>query len=199
MKKVLVYLLLISLVFSLLTGCKKKDEESDIDLSQAVEENQSEGVEDNAGDEKEEETIKEIEYILYLRYKDKPFLYDELLSIDINDEKMKNKSIEEFVLNELLSYQKKGDIISPIPEGTKVLSVKRKDKNVLVNLSKEFTEKKMTSSDANLAIGGIVNTMVAIPGNETAQILVEGKVLESYNGVKISGPLYFMEGLFPDK
>lgn len=199
MKKILIYLLLLSLAFSLMTGCKKKEDTEEINLDQSVEENQNEEVATDIEAEQQEETVDEIEYILYLKYKDKPFLYDEVFSVNINDEELKDKSIEEFVLDQLLNYDEEGPAVSPVPEGTKILSIEREDKNVIVNLSKEFTEKKMSSSDAALAAGGIINSIVALPGNETAQIMVEGKVLESYNGVKLSEPSYFMEGLFPDK
>lgn len=197
MKKILVCILMITLVLSLFTGCKKDDDASELDLGKAMDENQAEEAINNT--EMQEETVNEIEYILYLRYKGKPFLYDELFSINIDDEKFKDKSIEEFILEELINFEAQGEFISPVPKGTKLLSVERKENSVIVNLSKEFTGKKMSSNDAMLAIGGIVNSVVAIPGNETAQIMVEGKKLETFNGIKASKPFYFLEGLFPEK
>ncbi|WP_432663947.1 GerMN domain-containing protein [Wukongibacter baidiensis] len=198
MKKIIAYLLLVTLVFTMATGCKKKEVTDEVDLEQAAQtgEEQTEKGDDS---KKQEEASKEVEYILYLRYKDKPFLYDEIFSININDEKLKDKSMEQFIVEQLISFEPQGDIISPVPEGTKILSVERKDKNVIVNLSKEFIEKKMSGNDAMLTVGSIINSIVAIPGNETAQIFVEGKPLEKYNGVKTSEPMYFLEGLFPDK
>lgn len=199
MKKILIYLLMVTLVFSMLTGCKKKDEAAELDLGEIAKDNEGEVVEaiNDAGNQ--EETVDEVEYILYLRYKDKPFLYDELFSVNINDESFKEKSIEEFILDKLIGFSGQGELISPVPKGTKVLSIERQGKNVTVNLSKEFLEKKMSSSDATLTIGGIVNSIVAIPGNETAQIMVEGKLLETYNGMKTAKPMHFLEGVFPDK
>lgn len=197
MKKILVYLLIGILAFSMLIGCKKKDETEELDLGQAVKEGEIETEEASNGEDTEE--IDEVEYILYLRYKDEHFLYDELFSVNIDDEKFKDRSIEEFVLQQLIDYEEEGTFISPVPEGVKVLSITREGDNVIINLSKEFKEKKMSSSDAMLTIGGIVNSIVALPGNETAQIMVEGEALESFNGVDTSEPFYFLEGLFPDK
>lgn len=199
MKKVIAYILLITLAFTMLTGCKKKEASKEIDIEKANQTNEEQSENNSKESENQEEASKEVDYILYLRYKDKPFLYDEVFSIDINDEKLKDKSIEQFILEELINFKPKGEIISPVPEGTKVLSIKREDKNVIVNLSKEFIEKKMSDSDAMLTVGSVINSIVAIPGNETAQIMVEGKLLEKYNGVKTSEPMYFLEGLFPDK
>lgn len=197
MKKILIFLLMLTLAFTMLTGCKKKDEAAELDLGEVSQDSEEQAVE--ASNEAQEETVTEVDYILYLRYKDKPFLYDEFFTVDINDESFKDKSIEEFILDQLINYSEQGDLISPVPEGTKVLSVKRDGKNVIVDLSKEFLEKEMSSHDATLTISGIVNSIVAIPGNETAQIMVEGKLLESYNGMKTSDPMYFFEGVFPDK
>ncbi len=197
MKKILIYLLMLTLAFTMLTGCKKKDEAAELDLGEVSQDSEEQVVE--AGNETQEETATEVDYILYLRYKDKPFLYDEFFTVDINDESFKGKSIEEFILEQLINYGEQGDLISPVPEGTKVLSVKRDGKNVIVDLSKEFLEKEMSSHDATLTVSGIINSIVAIPGNETAQIMVEGKLLESYNGMKTADPMYFFEGVFPDK
>ncbi|WP_432408684.1 GerMN domain-containing protein [Wukongibacter sp. M2B1] len=199
MKKVIAYILLITLAFTMLTGCKKKEASKEIDIEKANQTNEEQSENNSKESENQEEASKEVDYILYLRYKDKPFLYDEVFSIDINDEKLKDKSIEQFILEELINFKPKGEIMSPVPGGTKVLSIKREDKNVIVNLSKEFIEKKMSDSDAMLTVGSVINSIVAIPGNETAQIMVEGKLLEKYNGVKTSEPMYFLEGLFPDK
>lgn len=198
MKKLLVYLLIGILAFSMLAGCKKNDETEELDLGQAVEEGDN-ATEEASNEEDTEEIINEVEYILYLRYEKEPFLYDELFSVNIDDEKFKDKSIEEFVLQQLIDYEGEGTFISPMPEGVKVLSITREDDNVIINLSKEFKEKEMSSSDAMLTIGGIVNSIVALPGNETAQIMVEGEALESFNGIDTSKPFYFLEGLFPDK
>lgn len=198
MKKILVYLLIGILAFSMLAGCKKNDETEELDLGQAVEEGDI-ATEEASNEEDEEDIINEVEYILYLRYEKEPFLYDELFSVNIDDEKFKDKSIEEFVLQQLIDYEGEGTFISPMPEGVKVLSITREDDNVIINLSKEFKEKEMSSSDAMLTIGGIVNSIVALPGNETAQIMVEGEVLESFNGIDTSESFYFLEGLFPDK
>lgn len=197
MKKILICLLVLSLAVTMLAGCRQDDEATELDLGEVPQDSEEQAVE--ASNENQEETVDEIDYILYLRYKDKPFLYDEFFTVNINDEGLKEKSMEEFILQELINYGEQGELISPVPAGTKVLSVERDGKNVMINLSKEFLEKEMSSHDATLTIGGIVNSIVAIPGNETVQIMVEGKLLESYNGMKTSDPMYFFEGVFPDK
>lgn len=194
MKKIIALLLVFAMVFTLIAGCSKKDDAEELDLGkEASEENAS--LETN----KEVKENQEIDYILYLRYKDKPFLYDEMLSIDINDDKLKDKSIEEFVLNELIGYKGNSSFESPIPKNTKVLGIERDDKKVIVDLSEDFMKSSMSSSDALLAISGLVNSLVVIPGNETVEIKIEGEALNRYHGVDTSSPLYFFEAVFADK
>ncbi len=197
MKKIIILFLVGVMALSLLAGCGKKDDSEELDLAEAV--NEEEDSEETSNEKVEENIPQEIDYIIYLRYKDKPFLYDELFSVNINDDKFKDKTIEEFVLNELFNYKSSENYTNGVPEGTKILSVERENNNVIVDLSKEFKAKKLANADATLTLGTIVNTLTVIPGNETVQIKVEGEVLEDFNGVNTSKPLYFMEGLYPDK
>ncbi len=199
MKKTLSLILVFMLTLSLAVGCSKKDDVEELDLGQAVEDNGEEILEVSNENEEDSNLTQEIDYIIYVRYKDKPFLYDEVFSVNINDEKFKDKSIEEFVIDELFNYESEGNYTNGIPEGTKVLGIERENNNVIINLSKEFTKKDMSNTDALLTLGTIVNTLTAIPGNETVQIKVEGEIIDNFNGVDISAPIYFMEGLYPDK
>lgn len=198
MKRIFSVLLTSVLILSLAVGCSnKKVEVEELELSTVSEENNNQTVETSQNNN--EQKNEEIDYILYLKMKNMPFLYDEMFSIDINDQRFKDKTIEEFVLTELLNYKSNDQLINPIPEGTKILSIEREDNNVVVNFSKEFIERKMSTGDATLTIGSIVNSLIAIPGNETVQIKVEGELLKEYYGFDTSKPIAFLEGLFPDK
>lgn len=195
MKKIVYFLLIAVLITTLAVGCSKNKEDENVDLSENVEANQKESEVEN----KEENKVEDIDYILYVKYKDKPFLYDELLTVNINDDKFKDKSIEEFVLQELIDYKSDRNLISPVPLGTKILSVERDGSTVIVDLSKEFNDSKLSSNDAMITIGSIVNTLTALPGNEKVDIKIEGELLKEYNGIEIEESMEFVEGLFPDK
>ncbi|RKD27288.1 Sporulation and spore germination [Caminicella sporogenes DSM 14501] len=196
MKRLFSILLIALFILSLSVGCSKKEAEvSGTDLEQAVEENNEQATKVSDENTKSDK----IDYVLYLKMKNMPFLYDEMFSIDINDEKLKNKTMEEFVLDELINYKGDEQFVSPIPKGTKVISVERDGKNVIVNFSKEFLKEKMSTNDATITIGSIVNSLVVLPGNETVQIKVDGEFLKEYYGFDTSKPLSFLEGLFPDK
>lgn len=185
---------------SLAVGCGKKEEVEQPEASKPAEQIEGQDVtQESSEEDKLQNAEQELEYILYLKYKDKPFLYDEMFSISISDEKLKDKSIEEFVIEELISYEGDEDLVTPIPKGTKLLSVKREGNNVIVDLSKEFKGERISSGQAMVTLGGLVNTLVVLPGNETVQIKVEGQLLQEYYGIDTSKPLSFIEGLFPDK
>ncbi|MDK2918064.1 MAG: hypothetical protein PWQ37_797 [Candidatus Petromonas sp.] len=200
MRKILCFLLVILIVASLAVGCGKKEEVEQPEASKPAEQIEGQDVtQESSEEDKLQNAEQELEYILYLKYKDKPFLYDEMFSISISDEKLKDKSIEEFVIEELISYEGDEDLVTPIPKGTKLLSVKREGNNVIVDLSKEFKGERISSGQAMVTLGGLVNTLVVLPGNETVQIKVEGQLLQEYYGIDTSKPLSFIEGLFPDK
>jgi len=199
-RKILCFLLVILIVASLAVGCGKKEEVEQPEASKPAEQIEGQDVtQESSEEDKLQNAEQELEYILYLKYKDKPFLYDEMFSISISDEKLKDKSIEEFVIEELISYEGDEDLVTPIPKGTKLLSVKREGNNVIVDLSKEFKGERISSGQAMVTLGGLVNTLVVLPGNETVQIKVEGQLLQEYYGIDTSKPLSFIEGLFPDK
>jgi len=198
MKKALSIISLVILILIISTGCSKKDAVEELELGSVNQQSLEEAVE-SSNEDNINQSSNVISYILYLKMKDKPFLYDEMFSVDINSEEMKDKSIEEFVVEQLLNYKSDENFSNIIPKGTKLLGIKREGNNVIVNFSKEFLEKKLSSSEASLVIGSIVNSLIAIPGNETVQFTVEGEVLKNFNGSDISKPLSFLEGLFPDK
>ncbi len=193
MKKTIMLILIFAMVITLAIGCSKKDDGEELDLGEVSQE------EANLETNEESEASQEIDYILYLKYKDKPFLYDDMLKIDINDDKLKDKSIEEFVLNELIEYEGNSSFESPIPENTKVLGIERDGKTVTVDLTEDFMKSNMSSSDALLALSGLVNSLVVIPGNETVEIKIEGELINNYHGIDTSSPLFFFEAVFADK
>jgi len=194
MRKTISLLLILILTLSLMVGCGKKDEAKELDLGKVEEENEGEVIEAN----KDEESIpQEIDYILYLKYKDKPFLYDDMFTVNIDDERLRDKSVEEFVLNELINYSMEGNFESPIPAETEVLNIERQGKTVIVDLSEEFMN--VDNKNAKLALGGLVNSLVVLPGNESVRIKIEGSLIDDYNGIDISQPLYFYEDVFADK
>ncbi|QZY56333.1 GerMN domain-containing protein [Crassaminicella profunda] len=189
MKKIVTILLCMILMASIFfVGCKKEEKEieNDSTVKPVIEENQ-----------KEEE--KTMDYVLYVKHKEMPFLFDEAYSIEKEDKKLKGKSIEEFLMNELIDFEPFGEFKNPIPEGTKILSIQKANGVVTIDLSKEFIEGlKEDATETSLTVASIVDTMVAA-GNEKVQLMVEGQILDEINDVDMSKPFEFMDGFFADK
>ncbi len=79
-----------------------------------------------------------------------------------------------------------------IPEGTRLLGVKVKDKTAVIDLSKEFAEKNVGGSTGEmLSIYSVVDTVTLnFPEVKEVQILVEGKREKTLAGhIDISLPL----------
>lgn len=79
-----------------------------------------------------------------------------------------------------------------IPEGTRLLGVKVKDKTAVIDLSKEFAEKNVGGSTGEmLAIYSVVDTVTLnFPDVKEVQLLVEGKKEKTLAGhIDISLPL----------
>ncbi|TCO73626.1 GerMN domain-containing protein [Marinisporobacter balticus] len=191
MKKFITILLCMVLMVSVFaTGCKEKEskEKNEKEKNTISQEND------------EQKEAKMIDYVLYLRHKEMPFLFDEAYSIKANDEKLKDKTVEEFVMNELMDCEGVGENINPIPKGTKLLSIEKNDKTVTINLSKEFSE-GLTSdhNDTLLTLASIVNTMTIMPDNEKVQFMIEGEILDKMNGVDTNKPFEYMDAFYPDK
>lgn len=191
MKKFITILLCIVLMTSIFsTGCKKKEteEKGEKPVNTISEEN---------NEIKKEETI---DYVLYLRHKDMPFLLDERYTIKANDEKLKDKTIEEFVINELMSFETAGEYVNAIPKGTKLLLVEKEDKTVTLNLSKEFVDgQRGDSNDTLVTLASIVNSITIMPDNEKVQFMIAGEIVDKINGIDVSKPFEYMEGFYPDK
>ncbi len=84
------------------------------------------------------------------------------------------KTTEETVLDALLSFTSLDGAESPIPEGTKHLSVLREGNNCIVDLTEEFLQGCRDSQQEMLAVQSVVATMCNIPGISSVEILIEG-------------------------
>lgn len=196
-KKGIVLLLVVSLMLAILSGCKKGDEELNSNDLVGVENNDGNG---EQGEEKDTEEIENIDYVLYLTHEDLPYIYGEKFDITSNDASLVGKSIEEFVLEQLINFEKVENFITPIPQGTKLLGVEKRDGIVYVNLSKEFVdnmEKDRTSTE--IAIASIVNTLTFFSDNSEVIIKVEGETIDNLNGVDMAEEFTFINDFVPNK
>lgn len=82
-------------------------------------------------------------------------------------------------------------VASPLPKGAVLKSVEVKGDTAYLNFSKELKDNfSGGSTNEMLVVYGIVNTACSVKGIKKAQILIEGKVIDSLGGhLDISTPL----------
>lgn len=187
MKKAISIFLMIVLILGIsTTGCSKADQQKDDPAKQQT--------------VQKEEKAQDIDYVLYLKHNDKPFIFDERYTIKENDERLKGKTFEEFVVNELINLEGFGEFVNPIPKGTKLLSLERENGIITVNLSKEFVEgQKGSENDTLLTMATIINSLAILPDNEEVAFMIEGEKVDEINGVDTQESFKYLDGFYPDK
>ncbi|MCC5909321.1 MAG: GerMN domain-containing protein [Clostridiaceae bacterium] len=198
MSKKLMAIMLITIVSLGFVGCQGNVEEenpTDEVVQQEIAE-EKENEKENITETEEEK----IYYVLYLKHRSMPYIFADTYSIKGNDPKLQDKSLELFVMEELIQQEGVGELINSIPQNTEVLSVDRENDTVIVNLSQEFIEDmKGTEQDVEATVAMIVNSLTTIPGNNYVKILVEGNSVTNLRGVNISGSYKFIEDFYLDK
>ncbi len=101
-----------------------------------------------------------------------------------------DKPLAEYAAEELLRGPQRKDAGPAVPEGTVLLGVHISDGICNVDLSEEYYQGRPSSPGAErLMVYALVNTMTALPGVGFAQITVEGRRLDAYTYIRLSGPL----------
>ena len=102
---------------------------------------------------------------------------------------------EDIDLGEHLIYQlqnppKNSELLSPLPEGTRLLGASIENKICKINFSSEFDHKVMRSPQAQrLSLLSVVNTLTQLPEIEYVQFYVEGNLVTQYRSLSITEPM----------
>lgn len=105
-----------------------------------------------------------------------------------------DSSPERYVVEELLRGPNSSDLKSPIPTGTTLVSCATVDGVCVVNLSSEFYENRpQTSLGERLAVYSIVNSLTALSGVDSVNLLVEGQPIDIYAYRSLAEPLIWYE------
>lgn len=200
MKRWLIFfIVLIIAIFSLL-GCSKnkKDDNGDI-ISADGNNNQTQEQEKQDDNTTGPEKAKYLDFAVYLKHKDLPYIFGERFEIKSDDPILKEKTIEEIALDRLFNYNK-GSFVSPVPKNTKVLSLEKKDSIVYLDLSKEFVDNMPEDESlTQMAIDSIVNTLTFFPENEKVIFKVAGETIKEINGVNLEEEFIFSTEFIPEK
>ncbi len=178
-----------------LSGCGSDEPEPVLEESAEQEEQQ-----EMESDPVAEEQNDRIQYVLYLKHRDQPFIFSDSYQISETDERLNNKSLSEFVLEELIKQDGVGELINPIPDGTEILSVEHEGRLAIVNLSREFIDNiNGTEDDIESTIAMIVNSLITLPENDRVRLLVEGEAIEQIGNLPIQSEYEFITTYYPDK
>ena len=194
-RMVIIGTLFMAIVMSL-SGCRSDEPEPVLEESSQQEE-QQEVVESDPAEEEENDRIQ---YVLYLKHQDQPFIFSDSYQISETDERLSHKSLSEFVLEELINQDGVGELINPIPGGTEILSVEHEGRVAIVDLSREFVDNiNGTEEDIEATIAMIVNSLITLSENDRVRLLVEGETIEQIGNLTVQNEYEFITTYYPDK
>jgi spore germination protein GerM len=185
MKKYILLVLALALLFTLPAGCKKEEPTPD---PEPMEEQPSEQSPINV----------EKEILLFFPDKGNNFLLPEFRKI-IAADNATTDLIAEMVLEELLRGPS-NDMLKPIADkDTKVLSLKLHNDTATVDFSEEFINSGLSSKEKLLQVYSVVNTLSELDIEEVF-ILIEGDpVTDHYTSLKTEMPFIRDDELIPSK
>lgn len=178
--------MLLALCAMLIAGCASSvpaAQSSDITKPKAVEgqPSQIESSDNNSNQASDDKMF----ITVYRATNDALYLVPEVHVLPRNDHPAKT------AIELLLSAPTKSEVVSPVPQGTKLRRIAVKDHIAYVDFNEKIIKNNIGGSTSEmLLIGAIVNTLTEFPEIEKVQILVEGKHVETISGhVDISEPM----------
>lgn len=132
--------------------------------------------EENSGTDTGEQQGKVIAMNLYFATLDNSAVPKEKREVTVKDGAVMRAAIEA-----LLEGPKSSELRKTIPDGTKLLGIKRDGSTAVVDFSKEYTQVNGVAEIVENT--SVVNTLTEIQGIEKVKILVEGKDLIAPSGM----------------
>lgn len=122
---------------------------------------------------------------LYFPNSDIQYLQLEKRTVPLKDK----EPLAKLALIELMKGSEDKQTQQLIPAEAKLLSVETKNQTCFVNFSKEFVDKHIAGSSAEImTIYSIVNTLTEIDGIEEVQFLIEGQKVETFGSLVFNEP-----------
>jgi spore germination protein GerM len=114
---------------------------------------------------------------IYHATKDAQYLVPETQVISVNDHPAKE------AIERLIAGTKQPDLVSVIPNGTKLRSISIKNHIAYVDFNDKLVKNNSGGSAGEiLLVGAIVNTLTEFPEIQKVQLLVEGKKIDTITG-----------------
>ncbi|MEG6586826.1 GerMN domain-containing protein [Dendrosporobacter sp. 1207_IL3150] len=164
-------LLLLLLIAMLITGCSESNQPSP---------NVPPAANDNSGQADKNSAVPAqnmMKITVYHATKDASNLVAEAHIVPNNDHPAKT------AVELLISGTKQAELVSAIPAGTKLRSIRIKDHTAYVDFNDKLIKNSSGGSAGEiLLVGAIVNTLTEFPDIQKVQILVDGKKVDTING-----------------
>lgn len=176
-------------------ACGEKNEVKE-ETKPVVTEKAEEVVEETEVEKKVEEV--EFEYLLYLKSKEYKQMSGERFMININSD-TESMKLYDYVLNHLLTFEDELDyVVNPIPNGVELTNMELEDSKMVLTFTEDLAKNAKSDDEFKMAIGAIVNTMIAMDGIDSVKIKIEGKEGQ-VRGVDLDEFKEFDTTFFPDK
>lgn len=96
----------------------------------------------------------------------------------------------EHLIYQLQNPPKNSELLSPLPEGTRLLGTSIENKICKINFSSEFDHKVMRSPQVQrLSLMSVVNTLTQLPEIEYVQFYIDGNLVTQYRSLSITEPM----------
>lgn len=118
------------------------------------------------------------------------YLIGKDISINLADE----VNVVEYLIKQLSDPPKDSDLLSPLPDGTKLLDATIENKVCKVNFSSEFDSRVWRNAEAQrLSLLSVVNTLTQLEQVDHVEFYSEGNLLTQYRLLHIPGPMSWDE------
>lgn len=187
MKRLMIFLLVALLAFSVI-GCAKKDTNPNEDTN-IVNEEENKGNDETLEDEIEDEIVdpspntEEVEVVLYFANKKYVETGDESYEKLVAEKRRieyGNIPLEEAIVKELIKGPESDELSSSIPETVKLLGVETADGTCYVNFAQEGLYGGSLQEDFTIA--QVVNSLLELEHVDRVQFLIDGEKAESLMG-----------------
>ncbi|NLY67263.1 MAG: GerMN domain-containing protein [Tissierellia bacterium] len=187
MKRLMIFLLVALLAFSVI-GCAKKDTNPNEDTN-IVNEEENKGNDEALEDEIEDEIVdpspntEEVEVVLYFANKKYVETGDESYEKLVAEKRRieyGNIPLEEAIVKELIKGPESDELSSSIPETVKLLGVETADGTCYVNFAQEGLYGGSLQEDFTIA--QVVNSLLELEHVDRVQFLIDGEKAESLMG-----------------
>lgn len=185
MKRLLIIVVILSLVFTLSVGCKKKEEPV-------------QPPEEQENPQEVESTFEEREVILFYPDQNYNFLLPEFRKVTAKKD-IETEDLATLVIEELILGTENSQLKSMVPRDAKLVSVAVSGESAELDFSEAFIVKSYTKREKLLQVFSVVNTLSEL-GLEEIAIFVDGEPLSDiYTSIEYGMPYLRNDDLMPSK